>query len=116
MVPDDNTVFPDPESNVPDVAFLKKHFFDEGKLTEDQVLRLVGEGIEIMSKEPNLLTLPAPITIVGDIHGQYYDLIKMFQVAGAEPPEERFLFLVTFLWNAFFTWWRSRLPILTRFS
>jgi len=33
-----------------------------------------------LQKEDNLLSLKSPITIVGDIHGQYFDLIKMFKI------------------------------------
>lgn len=40
---------------------------------------------EQLLKEPNILEVPAPVTIVGDIHGQFYDLIEIFTVAGKVP-------------------------------
>lgn len=33
-------------------------------------------------KEPNMLKLNDPVTVVGDIHGQYYDMVKMLDVGG----------------------------------
>lgn len=45
-----------------------------------------------MSNEPNLLRLQDPITIVGDIHGQYYDFLKLLEVGG-NPDNTQFLFL-----------------------
>ena len=35
-----------------------------------------------LEKEPNLLSLHDPVTVVGDIHGQYYDFVKMLDVGG----------------------------------
>ena len=32
-----------------------------------------------VENEPNLLKVPDPMVIIGDIHGQYYDLIHMFE-------------------------------------
>ena len=39
-----------------------------------------------------LLELAAPVKIVGDVHGQYYDLLRLFEFAGF-PPESNYLFL-----------------------
>lgn len=47
---------------------------------------------ELLLSEPTLLELPAPIKVVGDIHGQYTDLIRIFQTSGY-PPESNYLFL-----------------------
>jgi hypothetical protein len=37
-------------------------------------------------------TMPAPVTIVGDIHGQFYDLLELFRIAG-DAPNTNFVFL-----------------------
>ncbi len=82
---------------------LKQHFFEEGRLSEDQVMRLLELGTALLRKEPNLVESMAPITIVGDIHGQYYDLIKIFEVAGGEPPVNKFLFLGDYVHRGYFS-------------
>ncbi|TVY18624.1 Serine/threonine-protein phosphatase PP-Z1 [Lachnellula arida] len=47
---------------------------------------------EIFLEQPPLIELDAPVKIVGDIHGQYSDLIRMFEMCGF-PPSANFLFL-----------------------
>jgi hypothetical protein len=47
---------------------------------------------EIFISQPILLELEAPIKICGDIHGQYYDLLRLFEY-GKFPPEANYLFL-----------------------
>lgn len=45
-----------------------------------------------IEKEPNLVQIGEPIVIVGDIHGQYYDLCHMLEKAGP-PSDMNYLFL-----------------------
>lgn len=47
---------------------------------------------EVFLSQPALVELTAPVKIVGDVHGQYTDLIRMFEMCGF-PPNANFLFL-----------------------
>lgn len=61
-------------------------------LTEDEMKGLCIKAKEIFEKQPILLELEAPLKICGDIHGQYYDLLRLFEY-GCYPPEANYLFL-----------------------
>ncbi|KAG7095065.1 hypothetical protein E1B28_005855 [Marasmius oreades] len=67
----------------PNPAFLKDHFFREGRLSEAQALFILEQANIVLSREPNLVQVKSPVTICGDIHGQYYDLMKLFEVGGS---------------------------------
>ncbi|OJK03580.1 hypothetical protein ASPACDRAFT_10380, partial [Aspergillus aculeatus ATCC 16872] len=47
---------------------------------------------ELFLSQPVLLELNAPVKVVGDIHGQYSDLLRLFQLCGF-PPAANYLFL-----------------------
>lgn len=47
---------------------------------------------EVFLSQPALLELSPPVKIVGDVHGQYTDLIRMFEMCGF-PPNSNYLFL-----------------------
>lgn len=79
-------------NGLPDCEFLKTHFFDEGRLQEHQALRILQNATKVLTLEPTLLSVPAPVTVCGDIHGQYYDLMKLFEVGG-DPAYTSYLFL-----------------------
>ncbi|THH29331.1 hypothetical protein EUX98_g4858 [Antrodiella citrinella] len=66
----------------PNVRMLRNHFFREGRLTEEQALFILERTTALMSQEPNMLRIKGPVTVCGDIHGQYYDLMKILDVGG----------------------------------
>jgi len=62
------------------------------ELKAHEVRYLIEKSREIFISQPVLLDLEAPLKIVGDIHGQYYDLLRLFEYGGF-PPYANYLFL-----------------------
>ncbi|BAM79305.1 serine/threonine protein phosphatase PP1 catalytic subunit [Cyanidioschyzon merolae strain 10D] len=61
-------------------------------LAEDEIKWLCMETRRILLEQPMLLEIEAPVKICGDIHGQYQDLLRLFDYGGY-PPEANYLFL-----------------------
>ena len=43
-------------------------------------------------KESNVVHISAPVTVVGDIHGQFFDMLEIFKIGGF-CPDTNYLFL-----------------------
>ncbi|KAI5864776.1 phosphoprotein phosphatase PPZ [Durotheca rogersii] len=69
-----------------------------GKVTKSvclknaEIVAICQRARECFLSQPALLELDAPVKIVGDVHGQYTDLIRMFEMCGF-PPTANYLFL-----------------------
>ena len=61
-------------------------------LTEAEIKWLCSTSKEIFVSQPVLLELEAPIKICGDVHGQFYDLLRILEFGGY-PPDSNYLFL-----------------------
>ncbi|CAN0192075.1 unnamed protein product, partial [Ectocarpus sp. 13 AM-2016] len=61
-------------------------------LYEDDIRSLCLVARDVFLDQPCLLQLATPMKICGDIHGQYYDLLRLFD-HGGHPPHSNYLFL-----------------------
>jgi len=71
-------------------------------LKESEVKRLCTMAREILIDESNVQRVESPVTICGDIHGQFYDLKELFKVGG-ECPNTNYLFMGDFVDRGFFS-------------
>lgn len=61
-------------------------------LKNAEIVAICTAARELFLTQPALLELSAPVKIVGDVHGQYTDLIRLFEMCGF-PPASNYLFL-----------------------
>ncbi|KAF3918324.1 hypothetical protein ABW21_db0206201 [Orbilia brochopaga] len=61
-------------------------------LKNAEITAICSAAREVFLGQPSLIELKAPVKIVGDVHGQYTDLLRMFEMCGF-PPSANFLFL-----------------------
>lgn len=69
----------------------------EGGILPERDLRLLCEKLkEILIEESNVQPVSAPVTICGDIHGQFHDLLELFN-KGGQIPDTRYIFMGDFV-------------------
>ena len=51
-------------------------------LSENQIHALCEKAKEILLNDPNVVEVAAPVTVCGDVHGQFHDLIELFRIGG----------------------------------
>lgn len=61
-------------------------------LSENQLKKLCIMVKNILIEESNVQPVSSPVTICGDIHGQFHDLLKLFETGG-EMPSTRYIFM-----------------------
>ncbi|SCV05669.1 LANO_0H12574g1_1 [Lachancea nothofagi CBS 11611] len=61
-------------------------------LKNSEIAQICNQAREIFLSQPSLLELSPPVKIVGDVHGQYADLLRLFTKCGF-PPAANYLLL-----------------------
>jgi len=80
------------EDGTVDILVLKEHLKREGRITWEALNKLFDSVEVIFREEPNCLNLNKDLSVCGDIHGQFFDLIRLFEMGG-QLPQENYLFL-----------------------
>ena len=62
------------------------------QLSESQIRTMCDRAKDILIDESNVAIVSAPVTVCGDIHGQFYDLIELFRIGG-NVPDTNYLFM-----------------------
>lgn len=89
---DSSLLFPRTTPGKPDWKLLRDHLKIEGRVSKSDCLQLIGMAVSLFRRERTLIELKDPVTIVGDIHGQFYDMLRMFELGG-DVESTKYLFL-----------------------
>eukprot|EP01054_Gregarina_sp_Poly1_P001164 Gregarina_sp_Poly_1__1163@NODE_1284_length_4497_cov_74_202257_g6_i1_p2_GENE_NODE_1284_length_4497_cov_74_202257_g6_i1NODE_1284_length_4497_cov_74_202257_g6_i1_p2_ORF_typecomplete_len312_score38_39Metallophos/PF00149_28/3_2e45Metallophos_2/PF12850_7/4_8e05_NODE_1284_length_4497_cov_74_202257_g6_i135254460 len=54
-------------------------------ISELEVKWIFRRARDLLMEESNVQPVPAPVVVAGDIHGQFHDLLELFEVGGALP-------------------------------
>lgn len=69
----------------------------KSKIPTEREVRLICKKVkEILFEENNIQPVRTPVSICGDIHGHYYDLLKIFTLKEF-PPFTNFIFIGDFV-------------------
>lgn len=72
-------------------------------LPENDMKQLCETVKELLMEESNIQPVSSPVTVCGDIHGQFHDLLELFRVSGGFPDDINYIFLGDFVDRGFFS-------------
>lgn len=90
-------VYSDTESPCARVASIDldeciAQLYKKNLLAESLIEAICAKAKEMLMKESNVVHISAPVTVVGDIHGQFFDMLEIFKIGGF-CPDTNYLFL-----------------------
>ena len=67
------------DGSPPNSDLVSEYLYQQGKLSKELALEILKRGAVLLSAEQNLLRIDGKVTIVGDVHGQFYDLFGILK-------------------------------------
>jgi serine/threonine-protein phosphatase PP1 catalytic subunit len=74
------------------ISLKQSNFTKKLDIKEKDCELIIKESYDLLLNDPVLIELKAPLCICGDIHGQFYDLLRIFEILNY-PPNTNYLFL-----------------------
>uniref|UniRef100_A0A182P5T1 Serine/threonine-protein phosphatase n=1 Tax=Anopheles epiroticus TaxID=199890 RepID=A0A182P5T1_9DIPT len=71
-------------------------------LPENDLKKLCDIVCELLIEESNVLPVSTPVTVCGDIHGQFYDLEELFRTGG-HVPDTNYIFMGDFVDRGYYS-------------
>jgi len=71
-------------------------------LPEEDLKRLCDKVKDILLEESNVQPVSSPVTVCGDIHGQFWDLLELFRTGG-ELPNTNYVFMGDFVDRGYYS-------------
>lgn len=53
---------------------------------------MVAKARDVLLEESNVQPVRCPVTVCGDVHGQFHDLMELFRIGG-KAPDTNYLFM-----------------------
>ena len=85
-----------------DVDGYIKQLLECKALSEPDLRNLLEKAREVFQSESNVHEVRCPVTLVGDIHGQFHDLMELFRIGGF-PPDTNYLFMGDYVDRGYFS-------------
>lgn len=80
------------------IALLREAKYPSAETTK----KLCAKAIELLATEPNVVQVTPPVTVCGDTHGQFFDLLELFAIGG-QCPDTNYLFLGDYVDRGYFS-------------
>ena len=77
-------------------------FQDCKYLPENELKQLCELVCDLLLEESNIQPVSSPVTVCGDIHGQFYDLEELFR-QGGPPPDTNYIFMGDFVDRGYYS-------------
>jgi serine/threonine-protein phosphatase PP1 catalytic subunit len=71
----------------------KKTWGTECNLEAKAIRFIIYQAAEAFAQDDMLVELSAPVKVFGDVHGQFFDLFRLFEIAGWPNKDKQFLFI-----------------------
>lgn len=79
-------------------------------LPEQEVKVLCERARDILSTESNVQPVRCPVTVAGDVHGQFHDLMELFRIGG-NLPDTNYLFMGDYVDRGYYRFFKNFIAI-----